>query len=223
MFLFPLLLSTFANDGENRYIWMAPLITFVTVTSFTVLHKVARALEDPFVHPPNDLAGFTGRLQLPATHNDYAGRRTPSSLVSRLALKGAMRVSTRRSRPNSRRMRASMTRELVEEYAYLEPEEVKKVTYDFLKDGGPQGREAAKFFTDKVATPRLVRNSQPSMRRIPSYTASSPRPASFETNKNGKAKLQVEMMPTTPSPGGAKGFKPMKEEVVSVVPDGAVA
>ena len=31
------------------------MISFLTVTSYTVLHKVARALEDPFVHPPNDL------------------------------------------------------------------------------------------------------------------------------------------------------------------------
>ena len=229
MFLFPLLLSTFANDGENRYIWMAPLITFVTVTSFTVLHKVARALEDPFVHPPNDLAAnalqaaFNCRLL-----TTWDALRRPEDALEfsePVGVEGSYEGIDKAFTPKFSQDEGINDEEsLWEEYAYLEPEEVKKVTYDFLKEwraAGSGGR--SKFFTDKVATPKLVRNSQPSMRRIPSYTASSPRPASFETNKNGKAKLQVEMMPTTPSPGGAKGFKPMKEEVVSVVPDGAVA
>lgn len=47
---------------------MGPTLSFITVTSYTALHKVARALEDPFVHPPNDLpanaiqAAFNNRL-----------------------------------------------------------------------------------------------------------------------------------------------------------------
>ena len=64
---FPLVLSRFAN-GQLDSLWIGPVLAFVTVTSYTALHKVARALEDPFVHPPNDLPGnalqaaFNGRL-----------------------------------------------------------------------------------------------------------------------------------------------------------------
>ena len=51
---FPLILAKFANE-DAAHGWVGPVISFVTVSAYTVLHKVARALEDPFVHPPNDL------------------------------------------------------------------------------------------------------------------------------------------------------------------------
>jgi len=35
--------------------WMPPLLTFLTNLAYFGLHKMARELEDPFVHPPNDL------------------------------------------------------------------------------------------------------------------------------------------------------------------------
>ena len=58
--LFPLVLSHFANCGADRTCdnptwWVGPTLSFITVTSYVTLQQVARALEDPFVHPPNDL------------------------------------------------------------------------------------------------------------------------------------------------------------------------
>lgn len=55
---FPLVLACFAVDdmGTSQWTaWAGPLLAFITVTAYAGLHKVARALEDPFVHPPNDL------------------------------------------------------------------------------------------------------------------------------------------------------------------------
>mgnify|MGYP006140333565 CR=1 FL=1 len=52
--VFPVLLSKYAN-GEATTLWVAPTIAFITCTAYFTLHKVARSLEDPFVHPPNDL------------------------------------------------------------------------------------------------------------------------------------------------------------------------
>ena len=49
-----LVLSRFASR-DHETIWVGPLIAFVTITAYVALHKVARSLEDPFVHPPNDL------------------------------------------------------------------------------------------------------------------------------------------------------------------------
>ena len=40
--LFPIVLARYAN-GETATIWVGPLIAFVTVSSYTTLHKVARA------------------------------------------------------------------------------------------------------------------------------------------------------------------------------------
>ncbi len=37
----------------------APVLTFFTVLSYFGLHEVARTLEDPFTHPPNDLPAVT--------------------------------------------------------------------------------------------------------------------------------------------------------------------
>jgi len=69
---FPLVLAHFANCGSvscaSPNYWMGPFLAFVTVTSFAALDQVAVALEDPFVHPPNDLpanalqAAFNNRL-----------------------------------------------------------------------------------------------------------------------------------------------------------------
>ena len=35
--------------------WLAPSLSFVVVLAYFGLYEVARELEDPFVHPPNDL------------------------------------------------------------------------------------------------------------------------------------------------------------------------
>ena len=62
--------------------WIGPLLSFVTVTSYVMLHKVARALEDPFVHPPNDLPAnalqartMIGAAPGPVGPHHFYGRR----------------------------------------------------------------------------------------------------------------------------------------------------
>ena len=35
--------------------WLSPALTFVTVLTYFAFHEVARELEDPFLHPPNQL------------------------------------------------------------------------------------------------------------------------------------------------------------------------
>lgn len=35
--------------------WLSPALTFVTVLTYFAFHEVARELEDPFLHPPNEL------------------------------------------------------------------------------------------------------------------------------------------------------------------------
>ena len=48
--------------------WLAPCLAFVTVLTYFAFHEVARELEDPFLHPPNELpvqamqANFNSRL-----------------------------------------------------------------------------------------------------------------------------------------------------------------
>jgi predicted membrane chloride channel (bestrophin family) len=70
----PLYLAHFANcssvggkcDQPNW--WVAPLLAFMTVSAYVTIDAVAHALEDPYVHPPNDLpanaiqAAFNNRL-----------------------------------------------------------------------------------------------------------------------------------------------------------------
>ena len=54
MVCFPLVLIHFANGAFETF-WVGPVFCFITVTAYMAMHNVARALEDPFVHPPNDL------------------------------------------------------------------------------------------------------------------------------------------------------------------------
>ena len=59
-------LSTKKEDVH--VIWLAPLLSFVTVLTYFAFHEVARELEDPYLHPPNELplrawqASFNSRL-----------------------------------------------------------------------------------------------------------------------------------------------------------------
>ena len=52
---YPLLCASKASgdDGE-RAPWLAIIIAFLTTLAFFALHEVARELEDPFLHPPNE-------------------------------------------------------------------------------------------------------------------------------------------------------------------------
>jgi len=50
--------SSYTANGhtlEVEAFWLAPLITFFTVMTYFAFHEVARELEDPFLHPPNQL------------------------------------------------------------------------------------------------------------------------------------------------------------------------
>jgi len=52
---YPLLASAKASGYEGVYaLWLAPSLSFVVVLCYFSLHEVARELEDPFVHPPNE-------------------------------------------------------------------------------------------------------------------------------------------------------------------------
>jgi predicted membrane chloride channel (bestrophin family) len=60
--VFPLVLAHFANCGSDKTCtapnyWVGPFLGFITSTSYVTLDIVSRALEDPCVHPPNDLPG----------------------------------------------------------------------------------------------------------------------------------------------------------------------
>ena len=47
------------SDGPYtpvRAAWLAPIITFFTVLTYFAFHEVARELEDPFLHPPNQVS-----------------------------------------------------------------------------------------------------------------------------------------------------------------------
>jgi hypothetical protein len=51
---FPLLAASKVGDGGLTKIFSA-MLTFLVVLCYFGLHEVARTLEDPFLHPPNDL------------------------------------------------------------------------------------------------------------------------------------------------------------------------
>ena len=51
---FPLLAASKVGDGGLTKI-LSALLTFLVVLCYFGLHEVARTLEDPFLHPPNDL------------------------------------------------------------------------------------------------------------------------------------------------------------------------
>ena len=53
---FPLVAASKAsgNEADGRAFWLAPLITFIAVSTYFLLHEVARELEDPFLHHPNE-------------------------------------------------------------------------------------------------------------------------------------------------------------------------
>ena len=54
--VFPLLVaSQMGSESGDTAKWLPPLITFLTVLSHSGLYGTATTLEDPFVHPPNDL------------------------------------------------------------------------------------------------------------------------------------------------------------------------
>ena len=46
--------QTLANDNSYRAFWLAPSLTFIAVMTYFLLHEVARELEDPFLHQPNE-------------------------------------------------------------------------------------------------------------------------------------------------------------------------
>jgi len=109
---YPLLACSKASGFEGIYAhWLAPTLSFVVVLSYFGLYEVARELEDPFIHPPNEaplvavqrsfnarlLCGWgllTASYSLPATHHSlltahcsllaahYSTLPTPDSLLT---------------------------------------------------------------------------------------------------------------------------------------------
>lgn len=55
MLLFPLLAASKTGSSDDISVYMGPLLTLLVVLSYFAMHEVARSLEDPFAHPPNDL------------------------------------------------------------------------------------------------------------------------------------------------------------------------
>ena len=55
MLLFPLLAASKTGSADDASRFMGPLLTLLVVLSYFGMHEVARSLEDPFAHPPNDL------------------------------------------------------------------------------------------------------------------------------------------------------------------------
>jgi len=53
--VFPLLVASQMGSETDEVEWLPPLITFFTVLAHSGLYGTATTLEDPFVHPPNDL------------------------------------------------------------------------------------------------------------------------------------------------------------------------
>ena len=71
------------NTGFDEIRWVvwlsrsaSPLLTFLTVLSYFGLHEVARTLEDPFTHPPNDLPALHSACARPSRPT-RAGARSP--------------------------------------------------------------------------------------------------------------------------------------------------
>ena len=203
---FPLLLAKFAN-GDVSTLWVGPTISFLTVTAYTVLHKVARALEDPFVHPPNDLPANALQAAVSTPRHTRENTRAHAPVVppARRSPLGA-----RRAQFNSRllttwdalrRPEDLVTPEasgeasspcplphaddlasapafsqdgvveneavLWEEYAYLEPEEVRRTTRDFALEWRSAGSgRIASAHHNPVSTPRLVQKSTPGSRML---------------------------------------------------------
>ena len=76
----------------------APLLTFLTVLSYFGMHEVARELEDPFTHPPNELpaaelqqelnerllAAWDGAVAGDALSKECTGKLVPDSAVESL-------------------------------------------------------------------------------------------------------------------------------------------
>ena len=170
MLIFPVVLSHFANCGADRTCdeptwWLGPFLAFITVTSYVTLQQVARALEDPFVHPPNDLpanalqAAFNGRL---LTTWDVI-RKPADSLIGMPPPPGSPGSTTS---PGGNGLGLGVTADDDDdkywgEWAELEPEDVREASVALLKEWRAH-RDAAKVYEGKghVSTPRLVQQSR---------------------------------------------------------------
>ena len=172
---FPIVLAHFANCGADRTCdqptwWLGPCIAFITSTSYVTLQQVARALEDPFVHPPNDLpanalqAAFNGRL---LTTWDAIRCPADTLVASSPASSGpppSLQVPTVAEHNGS-----SGTLEREEhwgEYADLEDADVRRACADLLQEWRAYGKNASvKRFEGKghVSTPKIVRMARPTV------------------------------------------------------------
>jgi len=170
-FIFPLVLSHFANCGADRTCdhptyWIGPFLSFITVTGYVTLHQVARALEDPFVHPPNDLpatalqAAFNCRMlttfdaiRRPADDVSPHSPRSPSSKAN-LAIDENSEASAEGSEDDESALWG--------EYAELEDKDVMRATSAFLHEWRVHGKAGGTVSWDgkgQVSTPRLVKMS----------------------------------------------------------------
>ena len=126
MLAFPLVLIHFANGAFETF-WVGPLFAFVTVTAYIGLHRVARALEDPFVHPPNDL---------PATSLQIAFNNRLLSTLDALRRP----IDSKQQPPPERPPSQEEEDALWGEYAELEPADVREACVELLgewKRAGP--------------------------------------------------------------------------------------
>uniref|UniRef100_A0A7S2CD60 Uncharacterized protein n=1 Tax=Haptolina brevifila TaxID=156173 RepID=A0A7S2CD60_9EUKA len=143
--------------------------------SYAALHKVARALEDPFVHPPNDLpanalqAAFNLRLL-----TSWEAVRQPADVAT--ADDGAGGSGAQPAIPPSGLCETSGSEEeesLWGEYAFLEAEDVRKATTLFLTEWRRSASSSAQqrgrpLHRCDSSTPQLVYSSSPRARTITS-------------------------------------------------------
>ena len=71
--------------------WLAPSLTFIVVFSYFGLYEVARELEDPYLHPPNELPIVAWQV-CPAPPMRHPSRR-PARFILRHAHPHARRTS----------------------------------------------------------------------------------------------------------------------------------
>lgn len=158
-FVFPFVLSHFANCGADRTCdhptyWIGPFLSFITTTSYVTMQQVARALEDPFIHPPNDLpanalqAAFNSRL---LTTFDVI-RKPADALVKP--------PGTAPAAAGSEVDPEEIEKGLWGEYAEFEEDDVRKATLAFLIEWRAHGKKGGAVTYDgkgHVSTPKLVK------------------------------------------------------------------
>ena len=130
----------------------------MTTASYVTLQEVARALEDPFVHPPNDLpanalqAAFNGRLL-----TTWDAIRTPADVVQAQLPSNGTPGAPAPIVPDAES-------QVWGEYALLVDLDVRRASETVVLEWRAHGKnQRAKVFVGKgqVSTPNLVKKSRP--------------------------------------------------------------